>query len=73
MKIIGGSFGLSGDAYIDESNMISIESTYDSTYTSEQIKSVSACVEKKFSALTFIIGAIILSMIFVFFLGLLGD
>jgi len=46
MKIIGGSFGLSGDAYIDESNMISIESTYDSTYTSEQIKSVSACVEK---------------------------
>ena len=75
MKIIGGSFGLKGSAaYISRDNMLVIEGANKSIYAPDQIMSVSANTEKekKFSILSFLVGAIILSIILGFFLNILG-
>lgn len=74
MKITGGSFGLKGGAYISRDNMLVIEGANKSVYSPDQIKSVSANKEKekKFSILSFLIGAIILGVLFGIFLNVLG-
>ena len=74
MKIVGGSFGLKGKVYISRDNMLVIEGVNKSIYSSEEIGSISARTEKekKFSILSFIVGAIILSILFGIFLNILG-
>lgn len=74
MKIIGGSFGLKGGAYISRDKMLVIEGAHKSIYSPDQIKSVTANAEKekKFSILSFLIGAIILGILLGMLLNVLG-
>ncbi len=74
MKIIGGSFGLKGKAYISRDKMLVIEGANKSIYSSEQIQSITAnkLKEKRFSILSFIVGAIIFSVALGMFFNIIG-
>ena len=74
MKIIGGSFGIEGSTYIGGVKNLVIMGAQKAEYSQEQIQSVTANVtkEKKFGILRFIVGAIILGIVFGIFLNILG-
>lgn len=74
MKIIGGSFGLKGSAYISDDKELVIEGQNESVYLPVQIKTVSANTEKekKFSIFSFLIGIFIITPILTLSLGIIG-
>ena len=74
MRIKGGSFGIEGNAHISRDNYLVIEAATESIYSPEQITTVNASSEKtsKFGVIGFILGAVILSILFGMFLNIIG-
>lgn len=74
MKIIGGSFGLSGRLSIAKGGLLAISGDKSAQYPKASIANATAKVEKqrKFGFIGFFIGAILLSLLFGLFLGPLG-
>lgn len=74
MNITGGSFGVRGVAHVVGGKVLAIEGTPAGEYQREAIKSMVARTEreKKFGALGFILGAIILSLVLGFLMGPFG-
>ena len=73
MKIIGGSFGLKGHAFVAR-DIFAIEGSTKQDYRADEIVSVNARIEKsrKFGVLGFIIGALLFTVLGSLLLGLLG-
>lgn len=73
MKIIAGTFGLKGSAFIG-GGRLHIESSKKASYTPEQIQSVEVdqLNEKRFSLGSALIGALLLGLILTAFLGGVG-
>lgn len=74
MKIVGGSFGLSGRALIDDEGRLVVKGDRQARFSSDQISTVAARTEKdkKFGCFSFIIGAVMLSILFGIFLNVIG-
>lgn len=75
MKIIGGSFGLSGEAQVIEPGpLLRIKGARSETLRPPDIATVAARQEKvrKFGVIGFIVGALMLSAILVFLFGPVG-
>ena len=74
MKVIGGNFGLKGGAFISRDKRLIIESDKKAQYGPEDITSLEASThkEKKFSILSFLVGAVILSFLLGMFLNVIG-
>jgi len=74
MKVIGGNFGLGGGVSIRDGVLLvgTDKGTY--TFDSSEIKSISSMVstEKNFGCVSFLLGAIILGIIFGLFLSIFG-
>lgn len=73
MKVTGGSFGI-GKARFNTDKSITVKAAKEVTFTKQDIKlsSILETKEKKFGAIGFILGAILLSAILVAFVGPLG-
>lgn len=74
MKIVGGSFGLSGRATFQSRDFLIISGAIKAKYSPSQVQAVSATEERqrKFGVLGFLIGAPLLAALLSAFLGLLG-
>lgn len=74
MKIVGGTFGTSGTAYIGKDDTLVIDGAKQRRFKGIEIASLDSRVEKekKFGCFSFIVGAIILSAIFSLVIGPLG-
>ncbi|WP_444893423.1 hypothetical protein ACJJIE_02490 [Microbulbifer sp. TRSA001] len=74
MKIISGSFGVEGSAYISRDNYLVVEGASKVIYSPDKIKSVSSqkVKEKKFGLFGFLLGAIILSIVLGMIVGFIG-
>ena len=74
MRVIGGTFGVSGDAFINRQGELVIQAVKEVRFTGVQIKSLVARVEKekKFGCFSFIIGAVILSLVLGLLLSIVG-
>lgn len=74
MKIIGGSFGLSGRATLQDGDYLIINGALKAKYSPMQVEAVSATEQKerKFGILGFLIGAPILAAMLGVFLGVPG-
>ncbi|WP_445360402.1 hypothetical protein ACJJIL_17860 [Microbulbifer sp. EKSA005] len=74
MKIISGSFGVEGSAYISRDNYLVVEGASKVIYSPDKIKSVSSqkVKEKKFSLFRFLLAAAVLCIILWVFLGFIG-
>ena len=74
MKIVSGSFGVKGSAYIAKNAILAVEGARSVDYRSHQIKSVEARVdaEKQFGWGGAIVGGILLFALGMFFAGLFG-
>lgn len=74
MKILGGSFGVTGSAFISRDQKLVVEGASKGIYSPEEIKSVVASVtkEKKFGIFGFLVGAILLSVILGIFFNVVG-
>ena len=74
MRIVGGSFGVSGRVNIEPSGALVIKGAKKMQYRHGEIKSAEARVvkQRKFGALGFVVGALLLGVLFGLFLGVLG-
>lgn len=74
MKIVGGSFGVDGAAYITGASDIAILGAREAIYPASAIRSIAARVEseRKFGVIGFILSVIILSVMLGLVLGVLG-
>lgn len=74
MKIIGGSFGLKGKAWLSADKYLVVEGDRSKKYQNEDIASMTSgdASKRKFSLLSFIVGALILGWLGLIFLGILG-
>lgn len=74
MKIVGGTFGTSGSAFIGKDNTLVVEGAKTRRFTGVEISALNTRLdkEKKFGCFSFIVGAVIFSIIFGLFLGPLG-
>lgn len=73
MKIVGGQFGVSGSASLNEKDL-TIKGAKRGVYTCDQVRAVNTEVvkEKKFGITGFILGAIVLGVLFAALFGFLG-
>lgn len=73
MKIVGGSFGIKGSAYVAGS-VFAVEGATKKDYRSNEIASVDARVEKKrsFGIVGFIVGAVLFTIIGMMVFGFIG-
>lgn len=73
MKVIGGSFGLKGSAYIAGPRLI-VEAAQKASYSPEQVSGVVSRTEKerKFGILGALAGAVLLGALGTMFLGIAG-
>ncbi len=74
MKIIGGTFGVEGSAYITRDGQLVVEGAKTGRFKGSEIVALSARTqkEKKFGCFSFLLGAVILSIIFGIFLNVIG-
>ncbi|MBV2207421.1 MAG: hypothetical protein KUL87_18535 [Pseudomonas sp.] len=74
MKIVAGSFGVKGSAYIAKNAILAVEGARNVDYRPRQIKSVEARVDadKRFGWGGAIVGGILLFALGMFFAGLFG-
>lgn len=74
VSIVGGSFGLKGRLGVDGENNILVDAARTKRFTAGEVSTVSLRTEKdkKFGCFSFVIGAVILSVIFGLFLSILG-
>lgn len=74
MKIVGGSFGLSGKALFQSRDYLIIDGAIKAKYSPNEVRQVSARREKqrKFGIVGFVIGALLLSVFLGMFLNVLG-
>lgn len=74
MKIIGGTFGVSGSVWISRDKKCVVNGIPQKAYTPSQIGKVTASQQKskRFGALGFIAGSVILAILLGAFLGALG-
>lgn len=74
MKIVGGSFGVKGSAFISRDKKLVIEAVKPVNYSREQISRINTTQvkEKRFGAFGFIIGAILLAIILGVLFGVIG-
>lgn len=73
MKIIAGSFGVAGDAFISKDRKLVVEGAKKKIYSFGQIQSVNTNIEKerKFAVVGFILGIVIfVPLVLVFFGGI---
>ncbi len=73
MKVIGGSFGLKGSAYIAGPRLI-VEAAQKASYSPEQVSGVVSRTEKerKFGIMGAVAGAVLLGALGTMFLGVAG-
>lgn len=74
MKIVGGSYGVNGSAYISRDQCLVVEGSARKVYPKGSATSASARSDKnnKFGCMGFAIGAVLLSIMLGAFLNLLG-
>ena len=74
MKIIGGSFGLKGTAYIHGTNGLAIVGAREAIYQADAIQSIAARIERerKFGILGCVVGMVLLSILLGMLLSVLG-
>ncbi len=73
MRIIAGTFGVSGDAFISKDRKLVVDAAKKTIYSNSQIKSVNTSIEKekKFAIVGFVLGVIIfVPLIWIFFGGI---
>jgi hypothetical protein len=73
MKIVGGSFGLKGNAKIQNEHLI-LKGAREATYHAVQIKTLAAITDKerKFGILGFLVGFLFFGVVLFLFFGPLG-
>lgn len=74
MKIVGGSFGVAGKAFINQTDELVVRGAKERSFAGAEIASVETRVDKqkKFGVVGFVIGAILLAAILGAFLSILG-
>lgn len=74
MKIVGGSFGVDGKAFIDKTEQLVVHGAKQRSFAGAEIASVETRIDKqkKFGVVGFVIGAILLAAILGAFLSMLG-
>lgn len=74
MKVVGGTFGTSGSAFIGAGNTLVVQGAKERRFAGSDITALNARVEKekKFGCFSFIVGAVIFSLLFGLVLGPLG-
>ncbi|UJS26005.1 hypothetical protein [Thiothrix winogradskyi] len=74
MKIISGTFGVKGDAFISKDRKLVVNAAKKAIYSNNQITSINTSVEKerKFAVIGFILGMIIFVPIIGFIFGPIG-
>lgn len=74
MKIVGGSYGTTGSAYISLDNCLVLEATPKKVYRPGSAAKAAARIEKskKFGCFGFVVGAVLISALLSLFLGIFG-
>lgn len=74
MKILGGSFGASGSAFIREGRVLAVVGDLEAFYEPERIIDVTADSNKQrgFGCFGFVVGGLMLAGVLFLFLGLFG-
>ena len=74
MKIVGGTFGIAGDAFVSSDGELVVRGAKEGRFARQDITSVNTRVdkEKTFGCLGFIVGSILLSIPLGIFLNVLG-
>lgn len=74
MKIVGGTFGVSGGASLEDDGVLRLRGAKQGNYKSSDVRSVNttSSKERKFSTISFLLGAIFFGLIGAFILGGLG-
>lgn len=74
MKIIGGHFGTTGRAWIQEDQFLKVEGAKSETVHGKHIEMLDTRIERErqFGCFVFVILALLLTLIGFFFIGLLG-
>ena len=74
MKIVGGSFGASGNAYVTEEGTLAVGGATPDEFTAGEIRSATASTRKdrKFSAFSMLLGLVTITVLLTLFFGPIG-